>query len=241
MFMTTRDFPRKSTFFPHRPVLTEQTLPNQWGKVFTFTGVLGGIGKDLTSILYKHDAKQAHPLSSGELVFLSLKLDDLVTIKASARTLLSRESRLDVLWNNAGVMVPPQGSKSTAKIAPRTSVRVVWASSSAIDHAPKPAINFSNMHYHREEGICPGSEAVISTQNLGNFYTGLQKTMPKWQVALFKLVSQHPKNDAYTGLFAGLDQSITQEDNGGWVSPYGKLEQVRKDLVESKLCKDLWQ
>jgi len=95
------------------------------------TGATGGIGKELVSILYQHNAKiyvtarssgksaeiideitQAHPGSRGELVFLKLQLDDLTTIKASAEEFLAKETRLDVLWNNAGVMVPPQGSKT---------------------------------------------------------------------------------------------------------------------------------
>lgn len=40
---------------------------------------------------------------------------------------------------------------STAKTAPKNSVRVVWVSSSAADAAPSPAIDFSNMDYHVEE------------------------------------------------------------------------------------------
>ena len=81
-----------------------------------------------------------------------------------------------------GVMVPPQGSKTvqgyelqlgtnnlgpflftyfltpilatTVKAAPKNSVRIVWVSSSAANiTAPKPAIDFSNMDYHIEEGI----------------------------------------------------------------------------------------
>jgi hypothetical protein len=31
-----------------------------------------------------------------------------------------------------------------------------------------------------------------------------------------KLVASHPKNGAYTELFAGLDVSITEANNGGW-------------------------
>jgi len=116
-------------------------------------------------------------------MFLSLKLDDLSTIKATADAFLSQESRLDVLWNNAGVMVPPQGSKTvqghelqlgvnnlghfllvrllrpvleqTARndAAAAGSVRVVWVSSSAADAAPVPAVDFGNMDYRQEEGI----------------------------------------------------------------------------------------
>jgi NAD(P)-dependent dehydrogenase (short-subunit alcohol dehydrogenase family) len=164
------------------------------------TGASAGLGKLLTRILYQHNAKvylaarsenktaivieeieAAFPESKGELIFLKLQLDDLSTIKASAEEFLAKESRLDVLWLNAGVMVPAQGSKTkqgyelqlgvnnlghfffasllrdtlaaTAKVAPTASVRVIWVSSSAADAAPKPAIDFDNMDYHNEEGI----------------------------------------------------------------------------------------
>jgi NAD(P)-dependent dehydrogenase (short-subunit alcohol dehydrogenase family) len=164
------------------------------------TGASGGLGEKLTNILYQHDArvylaarsetkttsvikeiKKTHPDSKGELIFLKLELDDLSTIKSSAEEFLAKESRLDVLWLNAGVMVPPADAKtkqgyqlelginnlghyffasflrdvlaSTAKITPKASVRVIWVSSSAADAAPKPAIDFDNMDYHREEGI----------------------------------------------------------------------------------------
>ena len=129
------------------------------------------------------ELKEKHPASTGELVFLSLQLDDLSAIKATADAFLARESRLDVLWNNAGVMTPPQGStsaqghelqigvnnlghflltnllrpaleKAAKETASKGSVRVVWVSSSAADFAPKPAIDFENMDYKlRDEGI----------------------------------------------------------------------------------------
>ena len=164
------------------------------------TGSSAGIGAKLATILYSKNAKiyiaarseskalrtidgikAEHPKSNGQLIFLHLDLNDLTTIKKSADEFLANEARLDVLWNNAGVMVPPQGSKTaqgyelqlgtnclapflfthflrpvlveTAKTAPPNTVRVVWVSSSAAEFAPKPPIDFSNMDYHIDEGI----------------------------------------------------------------------------------------
>ncbi|KAH8689319.1 hypothetical protein BGW36DRAFT_275761, partial [Talaromyces proteolyticus] len=178
--------------------LTEDNLPDQTGKVFIVTGASGGIGLALVSILYERNAKvylaarsrdkarkaienikYAYPDSCGHITFLQLDLSDLRTIHKSADKFLSKELRLDVLWNNAGVMVPPQGSKTaqgyelqlgtnnighhlftrflhpllsqTAKIAHPGSVRVVWVSSGAAIRAPIPAIDFTNMDYHHEE------------------------------------------------------------------------------------------
>ncbi|KAH6687284.1 hypothetical protein F5X68DRAFT_207108 [Plectosphaerella plurivora] len=189
---------RWTTLWPAAAPLTEANLPDQDGKVFIVTGASGGLGKHLATILYQRNAKvylaaravektaavmdeirAAHPTSTGTLVFLRLQLDDLSTIKASAAEFLSKETRLDVLWNNAGVMVPPSGSKTvqgyelqygtnclgtmlftsclrdilvaTAKTAPKNSVRVIWVSSSAADGAPSPPIDYTNMDYQRDE------------------------------------------------------------------------------------------
>ena len=75
----------------------------------------------MAKILYQHNAKvyvaarsaekatvaingikKAKPDSTGELVFLHLDLSDLSTISQSAKDFMSAESRLDVLWLNAG-------------------------------------------------------------------------------------------------------------------------------------------
>ncbi len=161
------------------------------------TGSSSGVGKDLAQILYSKDAKvyiavrseakatkviaqikENFPQSKGELAFLHLDLGDLTTIKKSAEDFLAKEDRLDVLWNNAGVMVPPQGSKTTqgyelqlgtnnvapflftklltpilvktAKSAPAASVRVVWVSSSAAELSPKNGIDMDNLDYKKD-------------------------------------------------------------------------------------------
>ncbi|KAI1076701.1 NAD(P)-binding protein [Whalleya microplaca] len=80
------------------------------------------VGKEVARILYSKNAKvymaarsepkvnaamgdikEAHPTSKGTLTFVHLDLNDLSTIKASAEKFLSLESKLHVLFNNAGV------------------------------------------------------------------------------------------------------------------------------------------
>ncbi|KAI0542185.1 hypothetical protein GGR58DRAFT_453081 [Xylaria digitata] len=168
-----------SQAFPPQPGFTEQDLPQLHGKVYLITGANTGLGKELARMLYsKHakvylvarseakasaaiaEIKSTSPDSRGALVFIKLDLADLSTIKASAQEFLQQESRLDVLFNNAGVMKPdPPDSKTTqgyelqlgvnnvgtfmftklltpllaatAKLEGPGSVRVVWVGSSA--------------------------------------------------------------------------------------------------------------
>jgi len=167
------------------PTLTEKNLADQHGKVHIITGGYAGVGKELASILYSKHAtvyiagrseqkaqeairqvKENHPSSSGRIEFLLLDLNDLTTIKPAVETFRARESRLDVLVNNAGVMFPPKGTKTeqghdmqmgtniigpflftkllmptlveTAKISPRNTVRVLWAASVGIQAISPP-------------------------------------------------------------------------------------------------------
>jgi len=178
-----------SQFFPPAPSLTEKNLPSQKGKVFIVTGGASGIGFELATLLYhaggkvyiagrsesnaRHAIERIHASSrnttsssAGQLEFLFLELDDLSTIKASADAFKSKEPTLDVLWNNAGVSLPPLGSTSkqghelqlatnclgpylftqlllpclraAAATSTAGAVRVVWTSSQTVDlSAPK--------------------------------------------------------------------------------------------------------
>lgn len=160
---------------------SHRSLNNLCSQVYIVTGANTGLGKEIAQILYSKDAKvycaarsqekaqraidaiqAAHPTSRGALVFLPLDLADLTTIKASADAFLSHESRLDVLFNNAGVMRPPKGSvtvqgyelqlgvnnigtflftklltpmllRTAAAAADSSSVRVIWVASSAVE------------------------------------------------------------------------------------------------------------
>lgn len=187
--------------FSYAPAaFTDKTLPDQSRKVFIVTGATSGVGEILADILYSKNGKvyiaarsaekaqqtiqsikSKHPTSRGDLIFLRLDLNDLSTIKSSAEAFLKIEDRLHVLWNNAGVMVPPQGSqtkqgyeqqlgtndlapflftkllvpvlKATALAEPVGSVRVVWvASSAAANFAPRGGVVMSNLSYEKDQG-----------------------------------------------------------------------------------------
>ncbi|EFZ00865.1 short-chain dehydrogenase [Metarhizium robertsii ARSEF 23] len=274
------------SLWPPKPPLTEANLPDQTGKVFLVTGASGGVGEQLASILYQHNAKvylaarsedktaaaisslrQQHPQSKGDLVFLPLDLADLGTIAQSAERFLRLESRLDVLWLNAGVMVPPAGSKTaqgyelqlgtnnighflltkllhpvlkkSAAAAPKNSVRVVWVSSSAIDLAPSGVIDFQNMAYDRDENAW----VKYGRSKAGNVLHAVEfarRTEGEGIVSV-NFMAYPAKFGAYTELFAGLHPDVTVEKSGMFIAPWGRLVNARKDLFDPELGKRYWE
>lgn len=58
------------------------------------------------------DMKRRSDNGDGVVKFLYLDLADLQSIKGTAQAFLSAETRLDVIWHNAGVMAPAEGSIS---------------------------------------------------------------------------------------------------------------------------------
>ena len=173
-----------SQLFPPAPSFRETNLPSLKGKVFLITGGASGIGRELASILYKAGGRiyiagrsednaeeaiksikssEATSSTAGQLEYLSLDLQDLTTIKPAVQSFKDKEAQLDVLWNNAGVSLPPLGSVSeqghelqlatnclgpflltqlllpclqaAAEDRERGSARVIWTSSLMVDMA----------------------------------------------------------------------------------------------------------
>ncbi|KAH8590971.1 short-chain dehydrogenase-like protein [Bisporella sp. PMI_857] len=161
---------------PPAPTFTEEHISKQDGKVFIITGGNQGVGLELIKILYPTGAKiymasrskdraeeaiktviTSDPSGASRLKFLHLDLDDLDIVRSAAKTFSEQETRLDVLWNNAGIGAVPVGSKTkqgieahigvnaiapllftqllypqlraAASSAPTTSARVVWTGS----------------------------------------------------------------------------------------------------------------
>ncbi|KFA68089.1 hypothetical protein S40285_02593 [Stachybotrys chlorohalonatus IBT 40285] len=119
-----------SQVFPPKLTLTERDVESRQGRVFLIMGGYSGLGFRLAKILYRkkgrvyiagrseEKARQAiaEILSvepkGGALDFLHLDLEDLRTISSTAEAFKAKETRLDVLWNNAGVSQPPVGNVS---------------------------------------------------------------------------------------------------------------------------------
>lgn len=111
--------------FPPKPNFTDKDLPDLSGKVYLASGSNTGVRKHLAAMLYSknakvymaawseskasqaiqatQDIKARAPQLKGALVFLHLDLADLASIKESAQRLASLESKLNVVFNNAGV------------------------------------------------------------------------------------------------------------------------------------------
>ncbi|WFD42232.1 hypothetical protein MPSI1_000873 [Malassezia psittaci] len=104
-------------------------MPDQHGRVAIVTGGNAGVGFETVRCLLQKSAKvylaarseqrakdaikklEAENLP-GEVIFAQLDLADLKNIRAFANNFMQKEKRLDMLFNNAGVMLPEAGPKT---------------------------------------------------------------------------------------------------------------------------------
>ncbi|KAJ7154081.1 NAD(P)-binding protein [Mycena filopes] len=112
-----------SQLFPPKSKFSVDDIPDLTGQVIIVTGGNSGVGKETVKALLQHNAKVYIATRSAEKTkaaiedlkaqtgkeaeFLSVDLADLQSIKRGAEEFLKKESRLDVLFNNGGVMEPP--------------------------------------------------------------------------------------------------------------------------------------
>lgn len=112
-----------------RAAWTADDIPDQAGRVVLVTGANAGIGFETARVFASKGAEvwlacrdaargraaceriaSALPRgAAGRAMLLPLDLADLTSVRKAADQFLAHTSRLDVLVNNAGVMVPPLG------------------------------------------------------------------------------------------------------------------------------------
>ncbi|KAH8110293.1 NAD(P)-binding protein [Phellopilus nigrolimitatus] len=118
-----------SESWPPKSHFNVEDIPDLSGKVVIVTGGYSGVGKETVKALLSHNAtvylagrskdkaeeaiKELKETSSNEPVFLQLDLASLASVRQAAEEFLSKEKKLHVLFNNAGVMYPPVSELTT--------------------------------------------------------------------------------------------------------------------------------
>ncbi|KAI8953890.1 short-chain dehydrogenase [Xylaria longipes] len=174
-------------FFPPKPTFTEKNLPDLIDKVYLVTGSTAGVGKQLAQLLYSknvkvyiaarsegkaneaiQDIKKSHPSSSGALIFLHIDLNDLSSVKASAERFLSMETKLHVLFNNAGVQNLNRGANTAQGYEHHLGINTIAPFLFTKLLTPILA------RTARAEMSTPGSVRVIWVSSQGTELTGLK-------------------------------------------------------------------
>ena len=211
-----------SQLYPPSPSLTEANLPSQKGKVFIVTGATSGVGYHLARILFQaggkvyvtarseekgrraisditqSTAETNKSITPGSLQYLHLELSDLTSVKHTAQTFQAKEPHLHVLFNNAGVSLPPIGSRSAqnhelqlatnclgpwmlsnlllpqlraaAESSSPGSVRVIWTSSIMVElTTPRGGANIATL-LSQAESAKPDQEKFYTGSKTGNWF-----------------------------------------------------------------------
>ncbi|MDV6373279.1 oxidoreductase [Deinococcus arenicola] len=106
---------------------SEADMPDQTGRVAIVTGANSGLGYETSRALAQHgatvvmacrNAQKAEAAATrilatnprGKVILMTLDLGDLDSVRTFAEQFKSKFERLDLLVNNAGIMVPPEGT-----------------------------------------------------------------------------------------------------------------------------------
>ncbi|KAF8575904.1 NAD-P-binding protein [Ramaria rubella] len=222
----SQQFPPPSTFD------TARDIPDLSGKVMIVTGGNSGIGYHTVKQLLLKDAKVylaarsptrcADAMSrlkketnGKEPILLQLDLADLCSVRKAAEDFLSKEERLDILFNNAGVMVPPINSLTTQGYDLRTNVLGHYFFTMLL----MPALKRSTTHYNIKARVITTSSFM---HEMAPGPTGINWEILKGGAARDKAIkklgmSSHWKVYALSKIGAVFLSNILVEDYGDTV------------------------
>ncbi|KAF2121599.1 hypothetical protein BDV96DRAFT_668326 [Lophiotrema nucula] len=225
---------------PPRPTFTETNIPSLDGKVLIVTGGNAGIGLELVKMLYgrcgctvciasrsptriaaaietiKSSVKTPEATPS-HLKSLDADFNDLTTIFKAASTFSNQETRLDVLWNNAGIAQAPAGS---------TTVQGYEAHMGANCLGPHLFTKLLLPLLLKTANTAPSSSAWDPVSLLGKL--------------LMSSFIYDARMGAYTELWAGLSEEVTTQDGGKFGVPWGGRwhPNPRNDILASLKAKE---
>ncbi|EGW30436.1 uncharacterized protein SPAPADRAFT_157463 [Spathaspora passalidarum NRRL Y-27907] len=191
--------------YPGKPSFTEDKYPDLKGKVVIVTGGNSGVGyqtvkslagsteariyifsrneqKSLDAIAQiRKEVAQEYKVFNPDIHFVKVDLSDLTTVKPAVEEFCKRETRLDIIIHNAGVLMPPTGSKSaqgyelqlgtnvigphllqrlldpifikTSKTNKPGESRIVWVSSSFHFFAPQGGFFWDDLNYEQVKSM----------------------------------------------------------------------------------------
>ncbi|OTA96077.1 hypothetical protein M434DRAFT_376289 [Hypoxylon sp. CO27-5] len=200
-------------FFPQAPTFTEKD-GSQVGKVFVITGANSGRSPAIVqAAIGEVSSVFPSPATPSGFKPLFLDLSDLTTVKSAAASFAAQETRLDILWNNAGSGHPPgsvtkQGIeaqrrcellpllRAAAQTAGPGSVRIVWSGSTQIEMlAPHGGIDFA-----RIEKPTTATLQDYGASKAGNWFLAFEGAR-RWGRFGIISVCQNPGN-LHTGIYA---------------------------------------
>ncbi|KAK6611697.1 short-chain dehydrogenase protein [Botrytis cinerea] len=247
----------KTQYFPPAPTFTEKDVGAQTGKVFIITGGNQGVGFELIKMLYptgatvymasrsEERAAEATKIitssdlsNASRLKFLHLDLSDLNSVRSAAQKFAKQETRLDILLNNAGVGGEPVGSKTKQGIELHIGVNVI-----------APLLLTQLLHPQLRTAATSSPKAsvrVIWTSSWMIECDRFNETSKRHGKDSVISDFVPPKMGAYTTLFAGLSKEITEANQGSYIIPWGRVQDInpRKDIyevIEKGKGKELWE
>ncbi|KAJ0164632.1 putative oxidoreductase [Colletotrichum tanaceti] len=211
-------------------------IPDLAGKVVLVTGGNAGLGLETVRQIAKHNPAHIYlaarsrekaeaaigalktedngACASAPITYLPLDLASLESVKAAAKQFLASSSRLDLLVNNAGIMMTPEGltadgyevqfgtnhmghalltrlllptlSRTAAAAAENPDVRVVFLSSAAESWAPAEAYRFERLKTTMAETATRERYGISKVANI-HYAAALAERHPE-----VKVVSVHP-------------------------------------------------